>query len=425
MPDCLTPTDLVALFDNTFSPEERAQAEEHLQSCANCRSASEQLRGTPDRQELRRTLCILLVGFFLGGPLLSLSVLTASVTTLLQNSANVYIKFPSLERPWLLRIDFFSPLQEAPFAVPLYLASVVSGTCLGLFLVWMLRPRSAWGDANLGLRAGLVAGVSMYLCGVGWAVILALTTVPSLQDMLLLANGYQTAQTPEPHPQEVIVEAYEDLAALPEKDRANALFTKIVADSVVGSGYAVWVGLAICLGIFVPVGIYQTMAAGYLQRQQERPWYAQVLPYFEVSLTGTSLVMAVVLLTMGRWVDPNANLLAVVPPLLMTGLAWLGVVRRWPIFIRWALLGGLVLTFASLFEWSWRQPPIIVLGADLAAVLALVSLYLSRGQSRVPAFPASEYSPPTKEPEPQSPSETGIQADPATKPKDVPPEGTA
>src|SRR5207253_9772590 len=110
---------------------------------------------------------------------------------------------------------------------------------MGLWLTWLVRPRDRTADLLTGLASGLIAGIAAFLCGVGWAVVLALVVVPSLPDIFLFdkAVAEKAAVPAGPADEvarldlaEVVSLRYPDLRALPPRKRVGAFVGKIVTD---------------------------------------------------------------------------------------------------------------------------------------------------------------------------------------------------
>ena len=179
--------------------------------------------------------------------LLLFTICAEALEVLCRNMAQTYEQFPSLKPPFMA-LDFTVPAWLWYVTLPLGLLAVGG---LGLFIVLLVRPRDSWGDAGAGLATGLTAGLANFIL-VGPALVLALSIVVSIQDLFLVAEGYQTKapagarippQRPKPHPQDVLLEKYPDLAQAPEAKRAALLMAKIIADNVSGVFAGIWLAL--------------------------------------------------------------------------------------------------------------------------------------------------------------------------------------
>jgi hypothetical protein len=398
MSECLTTAEIVRLATDTSSPAEKARLESHVTECAVCKQELHRLQHSWVRKNLRAALWIVLVGFICGGPAI-LGFAVGAIATLLKNVSISYDKFPSLDRPWLASVP---TLGEVPVPVLFtlgFLAFVISGG-MGLFIAWILRPRSAGGDTAVGLLTGLVAGVTCYTMSLGWAVTLAMTTVVSLPDLQLLADGYETrepapvkdaAAKPKPHPQDVLIgkDKYPDLEKLPELERAKALFSKIVAENVVGSFNAIWIGMLMALVLFPISGICQTASAGYLIRRGD-PWYQIILPYIELSIPTTWLAFALSSVVLPFVMQPMG--LRLLQPLSLTAVAILGVTVRWPWLVRYSFYTGWFFASTRIVG----QPPLpwyIDVIAYLVAGTILVRYFLLH-KGEQPAAPPGPVTPP-------------------------------
>ena len=139
--------------------------------------------------------------------LIAVVIFSTALTPVFRNMAQAYTKFPSL-RPPLLAADVSPPMWLVYLFTPPALIFMVFA---GLFVVLLVRPKDRWGDIACGMTTGVCAGLWHFLLGIGPAVVLALSVVPTLEDMSLLSKGYQTEapppatkgeeQKPKVHPQ--------------------------------------------------------------------------------------------------------------------------------------------------------------------------------------------------------------------------------
>jgi hypothetical protein len=227
---------------------------------------------------------------------------------------------------------------------------------IGPLLALSVRPRDLWADVSVGGLTALIGAIPFFFFASGPASTADLTERTIRADVRLLANGYATredpvppeggAHSPTPHPQDVLQQAYPDLRAAPEGRRAEYLAGKILADLWSAALKGIWLGLLASLVVFLPTGVFQTVAAGHLLRHRQRLWRI-VVPSLEVgvlALAWSCCLLGMVLIGFGidrlqlREFIPWLALLS-----LWLGLALLGVLHGWPWWRRWLLH----LTFAA------------------------------------------------------------------------------
>ena len=297
------------------------------------------------RERIRTTLGPLIVGLIGGGVISGAALLSFGV--LLRNCAATYAYFPSLPRP-SLAVDL--TVQDW-LLVPLAVIGAVLPFLMGLATYWLVRPRDIWGDVSAGLTTALASTLSSFAGGIGWAVILALTVVPSIADLTWWGDATRkpaAVEGPLAHPSAVLVEHYSDLAELPPDERGGRFMAKVVADQVIGSAWGVWLGLLLSLASVGTLGFCSTLAAGYLGRRGGS-LRAIALPYLELTVS-TSLLLGLALREAlfdgGRGLGPAASrgglLLCLVG---LTAGVVLGVLKRWP----WVLRLTVAITWGVVF----------------------------------------------------------------------------
>jgi hypothetical protein len=243
------------------------------------------LCAAPTASNCGRTIGPLLIGLA-GGAATGLLGLQ-SMAVLLRNVAQTYDKYPRVPRSWLVTsIDL-------PMGVLLVCFVVGLGVPLfmGLSNVLITRPRNRWEDVQAGITSGLASTLASLAAGLGWAVVLAMTVVPSINDLTVLSDSVRmpVKSAVEDHPSDKLVAAYPDLQATAPEERGGSFFAKIVADQVVGSAFAVWLGIGIALGSCGLLALCGTLAAGYLVRRGDG-LRAIVLPYLELTLSCSVLL---------------------------------------------------------------------------------------------------------------------------------------
>jgi hypothetical protein len=329
------------------------------------------------RQHTSAILWTVLIGV-LASALPSLPICAQALENLFRNMARTYEKFPSLQPP-LLAFDIAVPewLIGTGTAVGLIF---LAGT--GLFVVLLVRPKDAWADLGAGAATGLFAGLTSYLT-VGPAVVLALSVVVSLDDLWLLSQAapstkpLRTTATGKPAEsfQEALVDKYPDLAVLPEAERADYLFRKIVADNVNGILVGTWRALLITLGGSIVLAAAQTAAAGFLLRRRGKV-LPILFPYLELSGVGAALTAGLLEPMMGTM----GNLLLLVAGLLAAPVVVIGVLYwRWPfrlVLYATFFFSAAALTGAKLpLVWPWY-----VAAASGLGLLILLAHYYDRSR---------------------------------------------
>ena len=290
------------------------------------------------RQKLLRTFGPVLTGL-IGGALAGMVGLP-SVLTLLRNVAATYDRFPSLERSWIA--DNFD-LPDG-LAVPCMILGFLAPFMMGLATVLLVKPRDIWGDLSAGLTTGLSGTLATFATGLGWAVVLAMVVVPSISDVSKLGDSVHgsSVETTE-HPSKALVATYPDLEGVEPEQRGSAIFSKIMADQVVGSFWGVTLGLLLAVASSGMLGLCGTLAGGYLVRRGDS-FRSIVLPYLELTVSW-SMMLALpfrkMLATGLSWYPPTVEEL---PPffavVLLTLFIFRAVANRWNWIIRLLLAAG-------------------------------------------------------------------------------------
>jgi tRNA A-37 threonylcarbamoyl transferase component Bud32 len=234
--------------------------------------------------------------------------------------------------------DVMGFLQN-PWWYPLHLVTMALPFLFGLLATRLVRTRSAWGDLNTGLGAGLIAGLTAFVIGIAPAMVLALTTVPQLLDLHDVCEGsFHTDPVVGPplHPADRLYARYPGLRQIPTHERGGTLFAKLLGEQVFGTVTAIWVGAVLSLLIYVTVTIYQCLVAGWLWRRGGS-WWTITLIYLEC----TAPFLLFLWTGWGNWwgvTDPMAFHICLVLG-LWACLAWLmhyyglPVQRRWPLYV--------------------------------------------------------------------------------------------
>jgi tRNA A-37 threonylcarbamoyl transferase component Bud32 len=307
-----------------------------------------QLVGIWLRQNMKAAACAILVGIVCGS-LATLSVvqvvLPAPATT------NVYENFPSLDPPfWASSFVFRGWGLPWPLRVAFILLGPVAYFAMGLLVTILVRPKDRLGDLAAGAATGVAAGLVAFALGLAP---LAVTNgvFGALGDLHLLAFGYATHQPQKDvnfsgHPQELILQAYPDLAEVPEQQRANIVAGKVSADILARSILGIWLAMLASLALFGVSVMGQTVLSGHLLRRHDGI-RAVLIPYLEgvVSFTAAGLVSLHTVTAM-RTLPPlgvGAAFLLIGVLTLLAVLVLVGVCRTW----RWPLRLGILVALVG------------------------------------------------------------------------------
>jgi len=317
------------------------------------------------RTRLRETFGPIIAGLVGGG--LTAILFLAITAQMCRNSADTYATFPSLTAPPL------AVSIELPRVLTLVGAILACGGLLaiGPLAVTLVRPRDWWGDLSAGLTAGLVAAVTTYLIGIGWASTLATTVVPSISDLTFVT-------APDTTPAK-LAERYPDLASVEPEKRGPIMMAKIVSDQISGGAVGIWAGALLSLltaGLF---GLCGTMTFGYLHRRagtsRQTMW-----PYL-----GMTVPTAITLGLFVGWVlsPVTENLIgtSLRPPFLVllllcgaSGLNFLDAIRRPHVVRRVAVIGCWIVLLVQILRpelpWLLTLTAILLTGGLLVAGFA-------------------------------------------------------
>jgi hypothetical protein len=289
---------------------------------------------------LRTTVGPVLAGL-LGGALAGLIGLP-SLAPLCRNMAATCDAFPALPRPWFA-FDLDLPVE-------LSLAAVVAGTVAlvltGAAVVWAARPADRWADLSAGLTAALAATLAALVTCVGWPVVLALVTVPSIPDLTFTCEA---AAAPSADAAAELARRYPELEAVEPAKRGGLLLARLVTSQAAGAASAAWLGVLGALLTAGSLALIGTLAAGSLQRRGEGLRRA-VLPYLEITLPWSVTLALIGWASLSPLLTTLAAERAYASAVPLTGLAAgsalmsVGVSQRWP----WLLRVCLALTWLAL-----------------------------------------------------------------------------
>jgi hypothetical protein len=266
----------------------------------------------------------LLVGL-IGGALTGCVGLTA-MAALFKNVAKTYANFPSIKPPWLSQ-DLDLPM---PILAGLFVLGFAGPLLMGLATARLVRSSDAWGDLSAGLTTCLASTLSSYAITIGAAVSIALVIVPSIADFTLVGELAKTPLQASAQPSDVLVQRYPELRDLPVNERGGVFFAKMVADQVVGSFHGVWLGIALALGSCGMLGLFGTLAGGWLLRRGGS-WWSILISYAEVTVATSWTAGWLIAMP---WMRPQWNPSSAGALLIVTALVLIGVVRRWNWLLR-------------------------------------------------------------------------------------------
>jgi hypothetical protein len=344
------------------------------------------------RKNLRAALWIIVLGGTWGVFGIQLPIALGALSTLFKTAARHFSAFPSLETPWVARLDL-------PTATWFLLGALLIGAVLqfGMPLLThlLVRPKDLWAEIGVGSATGFVAAVFCSLFYFAPAAVLVMAVVPSIGDLMLLEENYPTKAPPpadaikvfgdkSAHPQDILVAKYPDLQGVPEHKRAGLLFTKILASQVVGVFQGLWLGIVIPMLGFLILGICGTVAAGYFLRKDGRVGPI-LLPYLEFAIAsflcvGALAMGALPLLAIDSGLSglsaPEFVVIFLMPALLLA-LVLVGLGRGWPLLLRLQLYATWFVTCVWLNAYSpmhWVIAAVVYAGV----VLLLIERYRRR-----------------------------------------------
>jgi tRNA A-37 threonylcarbamoyl transferase component Bud32 len=298
------------------------------------------------RKNVRTTLWPLVIGLVCGG--LAILAPFNVLRLIMQNGAVLYERhFPDLAPP-LLAVAGPNPT----WLLPLGALGMLAWILMGWLAVRLVQPRDTLGDLAAGLATGMVAGVVMFIGAVSWILLLRFALVPSLADLDLLARAAD-----RPHA-DALLEAYPDLRSAPAEQRGKLLADKIACDLALRLPLGIWFGTILVATVFGLFGMAQALAAGYLRRRGEGrnnllPYLELVVPcYMLIQEVGVMFILPLLNVSIAAHDELNPASLAgrAVPraaiwfgvttmlfKLVLVGVAFTGVFRRWPGPLRAAL----------------------------------------------------------------------------------------
>jgi hypothetical protein len=309
------------------------------------------------RQNLRATMWVVLIGVVFGG--LGALGVGISILPLLNLSAHVYNKFPSLQRPWLAT-EWTLPME---WIRALSMLGTLAFVCMGLFTALLVRPKRRLGDVLAGLATGIVGGVTAFVITLGWVSVISSTLTTSTGHDLHLLRVYSMDRSAVE-----LMEAYPDLAALSAEERGDALTEKVVGDLVVGVARGLWLGVLFVLVGFSASSVLGTLLAGTLIRRHGRLGIA-VLPYLEATLPCSWIIVEAYIALFLRHRRPHGSFGPLALFVGISGLAVLGVTRQWPWPIRGSAYTAVLLALVSgvSHTWNWAES-----GAAAVAIASLL-----------------------------------------------------
>jgi hypothetical protein len=266
-----------------------------------------------------------------------------------------YAWLPSLTPPALGR-----PMPQLVLWLQalLYPLLVLLSTTLGLWVIYLVRPKNRAAEVAAGAVTGLVAAVAAFASGFGWLSLALITVYPAKamdSDLQLLAEAAwvepaPAVEAPPPAPDsqrrsaDRLLNKYPDLREVPPGEWGRVLYHKILTDWTTRMSFGIWLGMLWILGMCGTACLGETLAAGSLLRRLGSV-RAVLLPYLELAVPGAWLVVAIhgaiFGLYVGRFVGQTGHFLTLLVTLLFAALALTGVLRGWS----WALRVGLHLVW--------------------------------------------------------------------------------
>jgi hypothetical protein len=339
------------------------------------------------RKNVRTTLWPVLIGLVCGT--LVLAAPFNVLRLIMRNAATMYgNRFPDVPPP-ALALD--SPLPTWLLLL-LSVLGMAAWALMGWLTVRLARTRDAWGDLAAGLATGLVAGLVVFL-GVGsWLLLLRFGLVPSLPDLDLLARATR------PEEADLLAEMYPDLREVPAQERGQVMAQKIAYDIALRLPLGIWIGTVLMVSAFALFVMGQALAAGYLWRQGNGR--AGIVPYLELVVPCFLLIQGVAAVFLmpvmaarivgGEEFNPGRLLGDLFPRVIpyfsgpaallkvvLVGLAFLGVLRRWPGTLRAAVY---VLWLLALLHTAEGSLPRYI---DALACVVLAGLAVYHGRHLV------------------------------------------
>jgi hypothetical protein len=266
-------------------------------------------------------------------------------------AAEAYRRLPHVDPPWLLAVCWHAP---AWVKVTTWLAMIGLVSCAGLIVGALVRPKNRGADIAAGVVTGFVFGATSFTLII-WALVVILTAVKPIEKDLEWLSWAAWAQPPaggeRPAPQELLLEKYPDLRAVPAGDRGWVFYAKVRTELLAGIPLGIWLGALAILGVAMSILTVQMVVAGpLLRRYGPRP--VVLVPYLE-------RVLPVLLLLGLAGSVVSARLLLDIPvfrPLALwyllvfafLGLALTAAVRGWAWPVRLVLHAGWMFCLGNL-----------------------------------------------------------------------------
>ena len=249
-----------------------------------------------------------------------------AMATIFKHSAMTYAKFPSIDPPWLSR-DLDLP---TPLCAGLLLMGLAGPVAMGLVAARLARSTDVLGDLSAGLTTCLAGTLSSYALTIGAATSMALVVVPSIADFALAGQLAKTQPQTTAHHSDVLAQRYPDLKDMPVDERGDVFFGKVISDQAVGSFYGVWLGMALALGSCGTLGLFGTLAGGWLLRRGGS-WWSILIAYGEMTVSTSWTAGSIIAMA---WTRSEWNLLSTGGLLIVTALVVIGAVRHWHWLVR-------------------------------------------------------------------------------------------
>ncbi len=281
---------------------------------------------------MRSTFGPALVGLLGGGA--TAFLLIPTVTSLLNNMALTFEKFPSEPKPW-----FVSHWQPSTAQ---YVLGGVLGFALPVFTGWVVvrvaRPRDTWETISAGITAALASTLASFAAYFGWMIAIAMVVVPVIQDLSLVC---ETAVPPPgaeaAAPAETLAVLHPDLQDVPQAERNKSMFPRLITSLTAGTANAVWLGLFESVCLCGTVAFLGTLSAGYLLRRPEQRFLSAVGPYLEMTVPATLAINLVVVKALLPDLGQTATWPQVMALVAMTGVLIFVARQRGQWLIRLAL----------------------------------------------------------------------------------------
>jgi serine/threonine protein kinase len=236
-------------------------------------------------RNMRAALWVLAIGLLLG-VLVSLSgYLHFLQRPLAESVKNSYTRLPTTGRPWLAAL----PQMERSLEYAVYFAVLLAIGIAGLAVVLLARPRTSAGDLSHALAAGLVTAYTACMFGGAWAFAGAQVRDtlyhPENQAALrfnkwhlqpneglhIVANSEVGELWRRVYERDWQVKRYPDLQGVPEDEKRQILYDKMVCDALIGVQAGLLKTLAAFFILFFLLAL-EALVAGSLWRRHQRVW---------------------------------------------------------------------------------------------------------------------------------------------------------